>query len=288
MRPASSPAGREIRSLLEKLAMVGLAAYLDQVVTQTTTSLRALDKSESLSDTARRAEVDPRACMYVGDEPRDIMAAMGRVSAPRLRSRPAPRVKYLQTHQVFKPDYVMRSMGELIGFLDNMKPRRSSSDGAIRGIRGTAARARRHQGGRAAEPRHDAEHSAAMAGKAFADFGAEVIKVEPPRTGAQERALGPFHDEMPDPETGGVHLYLNTNKLGVTLDLKSRGRDLLFELLESADIVLNPNLPEENEPRNRLAHAGRAISAPDRRVAHHLRRRFEISRCARRRLSPRR
>ena len=39
--------------------MVGLAAYLDQIVTQNATSLRrALDKSDSLRDTARRAEVD--------------------------------------------------------------------------------------------------------------------------------------------------------------------------------------------------------------------------------------
>ncbi|MGD0116664.1 MAG: CoA transferase [Candidatus Binatus sp.] len=90
--------------------------------------------------------------------------------------------------------------------------------------------------------------AAAMAAKSFADFGAEVVKVEPPRTGSKERALGPFRDEMPDPETGGLHLYLNTNKLGVTIDLESpRGRDLLFELLASADIVFNPNRPEMNE-----------------------------------------
>jgi CoA:oxalate CoA-transferase len=90
--------------------------------------------------------------------------------------------------------------------------------------------------------------SAAMAGKAFADHGAEVIKVEPPPTGAPERTRGPFKDELPDPETGGVHLYLNTNKLGVTIDIThERGRDLLFKLLDSADIVLNPNLPADND-----------------------------------------
>jgi crotonobetainyl-CoA:carnitine CoA-transferase CaiB-like acyl-CoA transferase len=88
----------------------------------------------------------------------------------------------------------------------------------------------------------------AMAAKSFADFGAEVIKVEPPRVGARERRLGPFRDEMPDPETGGLHLFLNTNKLGVTLNLEHRrARDLLFQLLETADIVLNPNQPALNE-----------------------------------------
>ena len=91
-------------------------------------------------------------------------------------------------------------------------------------------------------------YSAAMAGKAFADHGAEVIKIEPPRIGAPERMRGPFKDELPDPETGGVHLYLNTNKLGVTLDItRARGRELLFKLLESTDILLNPNLPADND-----------------------------------------
>ncbi len=90
--------------------------------------------------------------------------------------------------------------------------------------------------------------AASMAAKSFADFGAEVVKVEPPRTGSQERALGPFRDEMPDPETGGLHLFLNTNKFGVTIDLENqRGRDAVFDLLATADIVFNPNRPEVNE-----------------------------------------
>jgi crotonobetainyl-CoA:carnitine CoA-transferase CaiB-like acyl-CoA transferase len=90
--------------------------------------------------------------------------------------------------------------------------------------------------------------AASMAAKSFADFGAEVVKVEPPRTGSQERALGPFRDEMPDPETGGLHLFLNTNKLGVTIDLENpSGRDLVLDLLASADILFNPNRPEVNE-----------------------------------------
>ena len=90
--------------------------------------------------------------------------------------------------------------------------------------------------------------AAAMAAKSFADFGAEVIKVEPPRIGAQERRLGPFRDHVPDAETGGLHLFLNTNKLGVTLDFtRPRGRELLMRLLGDADIVLNPNLPRLND-----------------------------------------
>ncbi len=87
--------------------------------------------------------------------------------------------------------------------------------------------------------------AAAMAGKAFADLGAEVVKIEPPRTGSAERRYGPYRDELPDPETGGLHLYLNTNKLGVTLELESSsGREPLLKLLASTDILLNPNPPE--------------------------------------------
>ena len=48
-------------------------------------------------------------------------------------------------------------------------------------------------------------YAAATAGKSFADHGAEVIKIEPPRTGAPERLRGPFKDELPDPETGGAY-----------------------------------------------------------------------------------
>ncbi len=90
--------------------------------------------------------------------------------------------------------------------------------------------------------------AASMAAKSFADFGAEVIKVEPPQVGSKERALGPFRDATRDLETGGLHLFLNTNKFGVTLELNDpRDRELLFDLLGGADVVFNPNRPELNE-----------------------------------------
>ena len=54
--------------------------------------------------------------------------------------------------------------------------------------------------------------------KLFADFGADVIKVEPP-AGDESRSLGPFPDERPDPEASGMFVYLNRNKRGVTLDI---------------------------------------------------------------------
>ena len=88
----------------------------------------------------------------------------------------------------------------------------------------------------------------AMAGKLFADMGAEVVKIEPPGAGAAERRLGPFRGGRQDPETSGLHLYLNTSKLGVTLNLeKPRARDLLMRLLEGADILFNATPPADND-----------------------------------------
>jgi crotonobetainyl-CoA:carnitine CoA-transferase CaiB-like acyl-CoA transferase len=90
--------------------------------------------------------------------------------------------------------------------------------------------------------------AAAMATKLLADYGAEVIKIEPPRIGAAERRWGPFRGEERNPETNGLHLYLNTNKLSVTLDLgASGGRAHLYHLLADADILFNPNLRALNE-----------------------------------------
>src|SRR5690348_10334713 len=73
--------------------------------------------------------------------------------------------------------------------------------------------------------------AASMAGKILADHGAEVIKIEPPIVGAADRHWGPFPGEERNPETNGLHLYLNTNKLGMTLDPNdSEQREILYGL----------------------------------------------------------
>ena len=75
--------------------------------------------------------------------------------------------------------------------------------------------------------------------KMFADFGASVIKIEKPGEGDGARRLGPFPNDIPDPEASGLFLNLNTNKLGVTLNLKSEmGRKILLELAQSADMLI--------------------------------------------------
>lgn len=80
--------------------------------------------------------------------------------------------------------------------------------------------------------------AAAYAGKVLADLGAEVVKVEPP-AGDSARRHGPFPGGEPHPEMSGLFLYLNANKLGVTLaPATATGGELLGRLLAQSDILL--------------------------------------------------
>jgi len=85
--------------------------------------------------------------------------------------------------------------------------------------------------------------SAPYAAKMLADMGAEVIKIERPRAGDRARGMGPFPAGEPDPEQSGLFLYLNANKLGVTLDvLQPEGFALLERLVAQTDVLIH-NLP---------------------------------------------
>ena len=80
--------------------------------------------------------------------------------------------------------------------------------------------------------------------KLLADYGADVIKVERPDGGDPARRMGPFPGHEPHLEKSGLFLYLNTNKRGVTLDLKSdSGRAALLELVRGADVLVESYSP---------------------------------------------
>lgn len=80
--------------------------------------------------------------------------------------------------------------------------------------------------------------------KLLADSGAEVIKVEPPETGERLRSLGPWPDDIPGSETGGLHLYLNAGKKSVTLDLTTQsGGVILKKLLRGTDVLVESAAP---------------------------------------------
>ncbi|MEE9324716.1 MAG: CoA transferase [Dehalococcoidia bacterium] len=75
--------------------------------------------------------------------------------------------------------------------------------------------------------------------KLFADYGADVIKIERPGTGDPARQLSPFFKDEPHPEKSGLFLHLNTNKRSITLNLKTdTGQEIFKELVKEADIVV--------------------------------------------------
>ena len=75
--------------------------------------------------------------------------------------------------------------------------------------------------------------------KLLADYGADVIKIEPPGVGDGARNMGPFYKDDPHPEKSGLFMYLNTNKRGITLNLKSdMGKGIFKEMVKRADVVV--------------------------------------------------
>jgi CoA:oxalate CoA-transferase len=77
----------------------------------------------------------------------------------------------------------------------------------------------------------------------LADYGAEVVKVEPPQ-GDPARGIGPFFQDDPHPEKSLLYFYLNCNKRGVTINLETAsGRNLLRELLKGADVLVESFRP---------------------------------------------
>jgi len=80
--------------------------------------------------------------------------------------------------------------------------------------------------------------------KLLADLGAETIKIEPPERGEAARHRAPFVSGNPHPEQSLLFLYLNTNKLGVTLDIDQPSqREKFIELVRQADILIADKTP---------------------------------------------
>jgi crotonobetainyl-CoA:carnitine CoA-transferase CaiB-like acyl-CoA transferase len=88
--------------------------------------------------------------------------------------------------------------------------------------------------------------SAPFCAKMLASLGAEVIKVEKPVTGDDARRRGPFLKDKHHLEGSGLFLYLNSDKLGISLDLEtSAGRIIFGDLIREADILIENNPPQE-------------------------------------------
>ncbi|MBI4640473.1 MAG: CoA transferase [Candidatus Tectomicrobia bacterium] len=83
-----------------------------------------------------------------------------------------------------------------------------------------------------------ADESGQHCGKLFADMGANVIKIEKPG-GDDARRVGPFLNDIPDPNRSLFFWHYNTSKKGITLNLETvDGREILKKLVKTADVIL--------------------------------------------------
>ncbi len=98
--------------------------------------------------------------------------------------------------------------------------------------------------------------------KLLADYGAEVVKVEPPGKGDPARGMGPFVGDDPHLEKSIPFLYLNTGKRGVTLEYGSEsGRAVLSKLLDDADVLVEGFAPSESG-ESAIGYEALAVSHP--------------------------
>lgn len=84
-----------------------------------------------------------------------------------------------------------------------------------------------------------------FATKLLADLGAEVIKIEKPKTGDSLRQRAPYAQDEADIEKSLTFLYVNSSKQSLTLDIDSEeGAAILKELLSQADVWVRQRQPE--------------------------------------------
>lgn len=95
-------------------------------------------------------------------------------------------------------------------------------------------------------------------GGLFAEYGAEVIKIEPP-TGDWMRVLGAGYDGR-----SGSFIYYNRGKKSLCLDLKADGAaDIVLDLAATSDVVIDNNRPGVSD---RLGIGFEALKARNPRV----------------------
>ena len=103
--------------------------------------------------------------------------------------------------------------------------------------------------------------AAPTAATVFADFGAEVIKIEAPGEGDPWRHLH-MRPGLPNSPHNYTWLMDNRNKLGLAVDLKAAaGRDVLERLVSQADIFIT-NLPLPVRERLRVRYSDFADKYP--------------------------
>lgn len=77
-------------------------------------------------------------------------------------------------------------------------------------------------------------------------YGADILKIERPRTGDPTRGHGRFPDGLPHREKSALFLWLNTNKRSITLDIRSAtGREIALRLAALCDVAVLDQRPIE-------------------------------------------
>ena len=77
----------------------------------------------------------------------------------------------------------------------------------------------------------------------LADYGADVLKIEPPG-GSALRRMGPFFHDDPHPEKSLFFLVLNLNKKGATLNLETvSGQNVIKKLAPQVDVIVESYRP---------------------------------------------
>jgi crotonobetainyl-CoA:carnitine CoA-transferase CaiB-like acyl-CoA transferase len=81
-------------------------------------------------------------------------------------------------------------------------------------------------------------------GRALADFGATVVRVESSTRVETARHMQPFYGGKPGPENSALYVTWNSGKLGVTADLRTaRGREVVRRLADWSDVVIESFSP---------------------------------------------
>ncbi|OGO02243.1 MAG: hypothetical protein A2Y72_05170 [Chloroflexi bacterium RBG_13_53_26] len=82
-----------------------------------------------------------------------------------------------------------------------------------------------------------------ICGKALADLGADVVKIEPPG-GDPARNIGPFYHDIPRAEESLYWFAYNANKRGITLNIETTdGQKIFKRLVKTADFVIESFSP---------------------------------------------
>ena len=103
--------------------------------------------------------------------------------------------------------------------------------------------------------------AAPVASTVLGDYGAEVIKIEPPGAGDPQRVLGQAHSVPQHPVNFCWHMT-NRNKKAIALDLKhAEGRAVFERLVKTADVMV-VNFPLKVRARLGLRYADMAPLNP--------------------------